>query len=183
MDWIEIALEEYKTLRTESIEAVKSQYITLNLGAVIIGGIVITGFNLWEKTILSNLIFLIFIPLFCYFILTIWIGEVKRMTRVGIYIKKLENKISKEYPNNVLPLNFENWLRSANENGQTNQVKWNYIAVIALFFFISVSSIIIGNYKILDVIELKYIIGINVFESLVLGIVVVNIYLISRTLR
>lgn len=183
MDWTEIVIEEYKSLRTECIESIKSQQTALNFGIIISGGLVIAGFNVWEKAILPDLIFLIFVPILCYLVLIIWIGEVKRMARAGIYIKKLEKKISKEYPQQKSPLNFENWVRGENKSRQSKQLKWNYIAVISLFLFISVSSILIGDYKIWDKIELKYLIGINILELAALATTSIYIYLISRTLN
>jgi hypothetical protein len=179
MNWIEIVMEEYKTLRTESIESVKSQQTTLNIGTAIAGAVVIAGFNLWKETLIPDLIFLFFIPILCYLILAIWLGEVSRMVRAGKYIKKLENRISKEYSKIEPPLSFENWLRNKDKNDKSKQTKWNYISVISLFIFIAFSSILIGNYKIYPKIELLGLIIINLFESIGLATVIMFIYITS----
>ena len=183
MDWIEVALEEYKTLRAESIEAIKTQQTTLKLGTAMAGAIVISGFNLWDKTLLPDLIFLVFIPILCYIILVIWIGEVSRMMRAGHYLTIVENKISKAYPNERKLLFYENWLRDKAFEFKTPQLKWNYIAVIALFSFISVSSIMVGNFKIYDKIGICLIIVFDLIEILFLIGVLTHIYKISRTFQ
>jgi len=183
MNWIEIAIEEYKTLRAESIEAIKTQQTTLKLGTAIAGAVVISGFNLWDKTLLPDLIFLVFIPILCYIILVIWIGEVSRMMRVGHYLTIVENKISKAFPDATNLLFYENWLRDKTLKSKTPQLKWNYIAVIALFSFISVSSIMVGNFKIYDKIGICLIIVFNIVEILFLVVVLIHIYKISRTFK
>ncbi len=183
MEWIEVALEEYKSLRAESIEAIKTQQSTLNFGTAITGVVVIAGFNLWEKPLLPELIFLVFIPILCCIILVIWIGEVSRMMRAGYYLTLVEDKISKSFPDRPQLLFYENWLRENAHNSESQQLKWNYIAVIALFSFISVSSIIVGNVKIYDKIGICLIIIFNIIEILFLTIVLIHIYKVSKSFK
>lgn len=182
MDWIAVALEEYKTLRAESIEAIKTQQTTLKLGTAIASAVVISGFNLWDKTLLPDLIFLVFIPILCYMVLVIWIGEVARMMRAGYYLTLVENKISKAFPDVTNLLFYENWLRNKKKTG-TPQHKWNYIAVIALFTFISLASIIVGNFKIFIKIHICVLIVINLLEIVFLIGVLIHIYNLSKTLK
>lgn len=183
MEWIEIALEEYKTLRSESIESIKTQHSTLNIGTGIAGAVVISGFNLWDKTLLPDLIFLIFIPLLCYIILVIWIGEVSRMVRVGHYLTTVENKISSSFPKHPELLFYENWLRRKAVNSKNHQSKWNYIAVIALFTFIAFSSIAVGTFKIHDKFVAWFVIVIDLIEFLFLTIFLLHIYKVSKTFK
>lgn len=183
MEWITIAIEEYKTLRLESIEAIKTQQNTLKLGTAIASAVVISGFNLWDKTLLPDLIFLVFIPILCYIILVIWIGEVARMMRAGHYLTIVENKISIAFPDVANLLFYENWLRNKKFDNKTPQLKWNYIAVIALFTFISIASIIVGDFKIFDKICIYIFIVINVCEFFFLIGVLFHIYKISKTLK
>jgi hypothetical protein len=154
-DWVDIALEEYKTLRTESLEALNGQQSTLKFGTTIAGAIVLSGFNLWDKTFLPDIIFLVFIPLICYIILVIWLGDVARMMRAGYFITLIENKISKAYPEVPDVLSFENWLRLKHSKSKTNQIPWKHIFVAVLFVMIAISSIVVGNLKIYDKICIK----------------------------
>lgn len=180
MKWIEIIIEEYKTVRTESLESIKSQQTTLNIGTAIAGAIVVAGFNLWQEDLLPALIFLFFIPLICYLILLIWLGEVSRMMRAGKYLKEIEEKISKQFKKKANPLNFENWLREKKKDGTTEQTKWNYISVIALFLFFALSSIAIGNWKIFNQIDCKLLIVINIIEVIFLLIICLFIYFTQK---
>lgn len=145
--WIQTALEEYKSLRTESLESMKGQQTTLRFGTATIAILISAGFNIWEQnSILPEIIFWVFNPILCYLIHIIWIGEVARMMRAGLYISKIEKKINSFIDNSESPLGWENWLRTEDKK-HTPQLKWNYRAIIFLFLFIAMSSVIIGYYK------------------------------------
>lgn len=180
MDWIEIALEEYKSVRAESFEAIKTQQITLQIGITLVGAAVIAGLNLWKTDFLSEIIFLIFTPVLCYITLEIWIGEVARMMRAGYFASLIEKKISNAFPDHPDVLSFENWLRKKKKSHKTPQNKWNYIAVIGLFPFISVSSIFIGNVKIINEISITSLIMLDIIESIFIIVFLFHIYSLSK---
>ena len=181
MEWIQIALEEYKTLRTESLEAVRTQQTTVKLGIVIIGCIMVTGFNLWDKSLLSDIIFFIFIPLLCYITIVIWIGEVERMMRTRYFLTTLEKKISRAYPNSPKLLNYETWLSKNESTPKWPQLTCNYIAVIVLFFLMTLASIITGNLKLASEIDALYIILLNIPEILLLSAVIHYVWKVTKS--
>ena len=96
MEWIQIALEEYKTLRQESLDAIKAQHATLSFGTGTISVIFISGFGLWNNAyyLLPRIIFLVFVPAICYIALVVWIGELARMMRVGQFLMILEMNLN-----------------------------------------------------------------------------------------
>lgn len=147
-DWFIPLLEEYKTLRTESLESMKGQQSTLRVGAATVGVVIAAGFNVWDKPLLPDLVFLLFTPFICYLSLVIWIGEVARMMRAGYYLSKIEQKVNSCFQNEENIIFWENWLRAKDTKGKTPQMKLNYLAIIALFFSTAFASIIIGNNRI-----------------------------------
>lgn len=170
-DWISIAMEEYKTLRTESLESMKGQQATLKVGTATVGVLAASAFSLWDKTLLPDFIFMVFLPVICYLILVIWIGEVQRMMRAGKFISTIEKKINDNFilkDNNVL--SWENWLRIESAKGNTNQMKLNYFAILALFLFVSLISIGIGDYRIFYKIPFWWLLIINVVEIVIFTI-------------
>lgn len=166
--------EEYKTLRTESIESIKGQQSTLRIGTATIAILVVSGFNLWDKPILPHIMFLLFIPFTSYLSLIIWIGEVARMMRVGFFLSKIEDKVNIYFKEENL-ISWENWLRTQDLKGKTNQMKLNYLAIVALFFATALASIFIGNFGIWHIWSLRVKILINVFESISFTIVLLII--------
>lgn len=183
MDWLPVALEEYKTLRLESIEALKGQHSTLRVGTAAVGVVLASGFNLWDKTLLPDLIFLLFNPALCYIVLAVWIGEVARMMRAGSFLAGLEKKISAAFPDKPDVLSWENWLRSSSEENKTPQIKWNYLSIIALFFATALASIAIGNYRIWGKLSPTLIYILNGIELIFFLIALVSILRLGRKVQ
>lgn len=173
--WLLPILEEYKTLRTESLDSIKGQQSTVRTGTATLGVLIAIGFNTWDNSLLSDLVFLTFIPFVSYLVLVIWIGEVARMMRVGYYISKIETKVN-SITDEVDLLSWENWLRTKDAKGRTPQMKLNYLGIIALFFSTALASIIIGNFKIWDTLSCCWWWCINVGESIFFLVSLTYIY-------
>jgi hypothetical protein len=177
MDWLSIAIEEYKTLRNESLLSMQTQQSTLRAGTAAVSVIIASGFSLWDSIeLLSEIIFLAFVPIICYLVLTIWMGEVLRMMRAGKYLSDLENKINKKLKEKPEALIWENSLRKKDAKTKTPQMLFNYLCIIGLFFTLAIGSVIIGNYKIWAKISHLQKLIINIPESLLF------IFFFARTL-
>jgi hypothetical protein len=155
--WLSVALEEYKSIRTESLDSMKVQNTILSYGATTIGIILTAGITIYDKDMLlaDEAIFLVFTPLIVVFIVMIWAGEVARMYRAGLFLTDKEQIIS-HYIDKVyfLPdwnrpaLVWENWLRTAS-NGKTphQRLYIQHYSALGMFLFLALLSIVIGNYK------------------------------------
>jgi hypothetical protein len=87
--WLMAALEEYKSLRTESLDSMKVQNIILGYGVAGIGALLTAGISFIDKNdnpVLEGAIFCFFIPLVVFFIVMTWAGEVARMYRAGKFL-------------------------------------------------------------------------------------------------
>lgn len=152
MVWIEVAMEEYKSLRGEISDSLKNQHSIINYGITAIGLVIGFGANLWKETIPADIIFLIVIPILCHLIMLVWNGEVNRMSRAGNFIKDIEGKIN-TVVKSMSPeieeeaLSWETWLRKykdKNKANKTNKTNWNYYSLITLFLFINIVSVVLG---------------------------------------
>jgi hypothetical protein len=119
---IKILLEEYKTLRQESLGSIRLriQIVSFGLAAIILlFGVPLSlrsGFNI----ILINIIYTFVIPLLCTIIVNIWLGELYRMERAGNFMYLQEIRINKAINKYILLnnkmsdisiLSWEGWLR------------------------------------------------------------------------
>lgn len=115
MKWFDIVIEEYNSLRNESSDALKHQQSIINYGLTAIGVLIAFSANLWGNEAIVEVIFVLFIPFLCNLIILIWNGEVRRMSRAGQYIKRIEDKILAEFSgklsNDVPALEWETYLR------------------------------------------------------------------------
>lgn len=180
MDWLSVVIEEYKTLRNESLASMQTQQSILRFGTAAIAVLIAAAFNLWEKSPLPEAVLLFVIPFMSYLILAIWMGEIARMMRAGIFLVELEKKINKEFADKPKALTWEKWLRETQHDGKTPQLRWNYYAIISLFLLIALGSIGIGNFKIWKTICSLYIMIIDIVESIFFLGVFIFIYKIGK---
>ena len=183
MEWLTPALEEYKTIRDESLGSMNSQQTTLKVGIGTVGVVIASGFNVWEKNLLPDLIFLIFNPIICYLTLLIWLGEVARMMRAGHFLAILEKRISAKFTEYVDVLSWENWIRTKDSIGRNRKRTFSYIAIMILFFFTALSSIMIGAYRICDKVDFRLWVSIMSIELLVFISILLFIWMEAKEIR
>ncbi|HEY3380024.1 MAG TPA: hypothetical protein VGL77_21325 [Armatimonadota bacterium] len=144
-EWLKVIMEEYRSIRQESLDAMKLQQSVLNFGVAALAALFAAAFNLWDRyPFLAEMVFFWLIPPICSIALIIWVGEVARMMRAGIYLTELEEKINAAFGYNQRhvfgdPLGWENWLRQENR-----QLAWNYKAIIAFFLLAAFAAVLFG---------------------------------------
>ena len=183
MDWLSVVIEEYRTLRNESLVALQTQQSVLRFGLAIIGIVIAIGFSLWEKSLLPEIIFLLLIPVASYLVLIIWMGEIARMTRAGMFLAELERKVNKEFSNKPEALRWENWLRKTQHDGKTPQLLLNYYAIIFLFLGTAIGSVIIGNFKLWKAICIPWAVTIDISEVVLFLVVFFLVYRLGKQFK
>ena len=140
MDSVDILLEEYKTLRQESLTAMNNRNRVLSFGLAAIGAIVTGGIYVYDSVdhlSISCLVFIIVIPAITSFILLMWLGEYERMQRAGKFLVELEGRINKEARETLLT--WETKLRE-----DQSHMKYPYHATVLLLIGISGISLVCG---------------------------------------
>ena len=126
MDWVATALEEYKTLRQESLDAIAGTQRTLQLGLVSIG--VLTGFaaNLATSQkapgaleTMAYLAVALAAPAIALLVVVLWLEETRRAVRAGAFLSALEARIAARFGDEPPPLTWESGIqRRTGEPGQ-----------------------------------------------------------------
>jgi hypothetical protein len=157
--WLVAALEEYKSLRTESLDSMKVQNSILGYGVAGIGALLTAGISFIDKNdnpVLEGAIFCFFIPLVVFFIVMTWAGEVARMYRAGKFLVDREPIINQHVV--VVgslacepALFWENWLSKKGDNNKTphQRLYIQHYSILGMFVFIALLSVTMGNYKVL----------------------------------
>jgi hypothetical protein len=92
--YLSTMLEEYKTLRDESKQAIVNMFAALQLGAGFVGVVLAAGFTQWGKSAaITVVVFMVIVPLLATFSMFIWLGEAIRLKRAGDYLAFLEQKV------------------------------------------------------------------------------------------
>ncbi|XCN74807.1 MAG: hypothetical protein Q3M24_08715 [Candidatus Electrothrix aestuarii] len=160
-------MEEYKSLRQESLTSITTQQSVLRYGLAITGVLIASAIKCWNDIVLCGALTLVFIPIVCYLVLIIWMGEVGRMMRAGQHILMLEKKVNLTFKEQKYPaLSWENYLRK-HKNGATPQLNWSYLAILGLFLFFAVASIVLGNFLVWASINTQFKTTLNLIEVFV----------------
>lgn len=144
MDPVEIMLEEYKTLRQESLNAMSNRNIILSFGlasisAVFTGSIIAhaSTSDIHSSILILRFAFILVIPAISCIVLLMWLGEYERMQRAGKFLAKLELKINTEASRELL--SWEKYLRE-----RKLHMKYPYYATVVLLTGISGISLVLG---------------------------------------
>jgi hypothetical protein len=173
---IETILTEYRSLRLEITQGLANRNLAALSGQISLivaglSGIYALASNLYY---LSFLVFVVFLPIIGMTGISIWLGEAERISRLGVYLSNLENKINSMMSQNELEsdslLNWENWLRMTSRDGQsTNQFLYPYYAIV--FLFITTPALI-------NMIAIFYLEEIGITVRLIAGILSLIVFIV-----
>jgi hypothetical protein len=132
MDWIAVALEEYKTLRQESLASIEQMQRTLQIGLVAIG--VTTGFGVNASGSGPGVQVAIATatPAFAALIVVMWLDELRRAVFAGAHVARVEHAIGKRFPDDTPPLVWEQQIQIAYdpESGYRYVRHWSTTAAL-----------------------------------------------------
>ena len=105
--WVPVAMEEYKTLRQESLSAIEQMQRTLQIGLVAIG--VLTGFGVdaVKEGTGVQVGLAISTPLVAALVVVLRLDELYRTVNAGAHIAVLERKIARKLGDDEPPLTWE----------------------------------------------------------------------------
>jgi hypothetical protein len=142
-----VALEEYRSLRSEIGASVAAQQQILSFGTATIALVIGPGLGLWttSPTVLL-LLFDLFVPVLASMVVVIWFGEVLRMVRAGDAVAELEQRINaagwEEWGRPALT--WECGLRAEGRDRMFGSFVINWLGVLAAFSLIATCSVAIG---------------------------------------
>src|SRR4051812_32693025 len=87
--WRELAIEEYKTLREESLQAQRQHHSALQLGFSGLAVLVGLSVALRDRTV-AAVVLLAAVPLLVVATVLIWLNELRRMVRAGAFLVEVE---------------------------------------------------------------------------------------------
>jgi hypothetical protein len=139
----------------------QAQHSTLALGITAISVLAAGAFNVWEDRFVATVVFLGAVPLLTAMILLIWASQIWGMLDIGRYLLTLERKIG-ERVDPKPSTGLMTW-----EKQVSHQIAWSrepnyamhYVAVMGLFGFLTLASIVLGVYRAWDQHELEAVLG------------------------
>jgi hypothetical protein len=111
--WVSVALEEYRSLRQESLQAIDRQHQVLALGTATSGVVLGVAAKESSGSTAATILLVVLLPLLVSLIVVLWLGEFRRMARAGAHIAEVERVVSSRYAPDPPPLSWETVLRDA----------------------------------------------------------------------
>jgi len=137
------SIEEYKSLRQESLAATDRQQRVVAGGTALAGVVLGIGASATKGASLSVVLLLIVAPVLASLIIVIWLGEVERMVLVDLYTSILERQINVDLSAAKPPaLGWQTYLRQRAPRGR--RTLYEYRAVAAVLFVIAGASAAVG---------------------------------------
>lgn len=151
-------LENYSTLTAPNNRNSILSFGLASLSAIVTGDIILltaTG-----KEVVAGIILILLLPAMSISILLLWLGEVHRMVRAGVFLLELEDKINEELNDDVL--HWEQYIRQP-------AVRIRYPEVFVIFLFLGASFFfpLLGVFTMREALSWKYLIGIPIADVLI----------------
>jgi hypothetical protein len=108
VEWVDVAMEEYKTLRAESLGSLEQAQLSLQIGLAAIAAI--TAFGATRATnvaTLEDVAIAVASPLVAALVWVLWLLQVERAVLAGAQIALVEQRVNKHFPGEVDALEWE----------------------------------------------------------------------------
>jgi Zn-dependent protease with chaperone function len=143
---VDLAIEEYRTVRAEELVALQSHLAILRYG--ITGCAVLVGVAVQQHKdrYLGWIIAIAIVPMVVLFSVVIWMGEYERMARAGHYLARLEARLNQRFSHVDWPaLRWESWLHAgAAAQSRVAGGLHRYFTIFGIFVGFQVVSVGIG---------------------------------------
>lgn len=179
VDWVDIAVEEYRTLRSESLGAIEQAQRSLQLGLAAIAAI--TAFASDGKGIGTLEIVAVAVagPLVATLVTVLWLLELKRAVFAGSHIAELEQRINAAFPDRGRALTWE----SDVQERFTRKGAYTFDrAVVLTLFATTVPSVVVGIGRLHRHHHPAWIAGVVVFVVGLLAVSLGHQWRVNRTM-
>lgn len=145
-NWITVALEEYRAIRDEIIKSIEVQQMVLNFALGAVSVLLLAAFNVDVPGVTVALLILV-VPTMAGLAVLMWLSEVARMMRAGLFLHTAERKINTRFED--APLSWEKWAHGRDERPPEldclpDVEGLQFKLVIPAFGLLAVASIAIG---------------------------------------
>jgi hypothetical protein len=130
-DWVTVAMEEYKALRVEIIDAIQAQRRIMLLGVT--GLSVLIGLGLQRiPPFLAIVVLTIIVPMITLSIIGAAFGEFSRAVRASSYLYQREQVINTALGDPRAALSWEDWLRTPQMSMTREHAQFFALLVLSL---------------------------------------------------
>jgi len=146
--WLDVALEEYRALRSEIIETQRAQQWTVGLSFTALGIVASQVTDLLGSPVAAVAVFIVLVPLVICAFLLVWLAQIGGMMRLGGQIWRLELRVHQDWiaPEEVFA--WETYLRDPDSKTHSFRVyEWGYGGIVTIYSLLALGSIVLGQHR------------------------------------
>lgn len=143
--WLDAALEEYRSLRGEILDAIRGQHNALRLGVGAVVIIIGAAFSNLDDPFVAGLFLLVLVPIVSYLTLISWNLELFRMARIGYAVALCERRINRWIDQKEDALSWESRRRTIKTQARPLEATLHIASVLAFFGISVLGSLIAGS--------------------------------------
>jgi hypothetical protein len=139
--WITVALEEYKSLRQESLAAIEQMQRTLQIGLVAIGVLTAFGVDAVDKAAGVEIGLALATPILAALVAALRLDELHRAVAAGVHAAGLEQRIARKVGDTESPLSWESQVQ---ERFRPAEDKIRHSAILIALFAAAAPAVLLG---------------------------------------
>jgi hypothetical protein len=128
-EWQQVAIEEYRTLRQESLDSISQAQTTLRGGVVALGVLAALSVDVSGSGPLAELVIALAGPAIATATLMQWLLETKRAVRAGTHIAELEQEFQRRFGGDA-PLRWERIVRAEFNPRKSFTYHWSVLGTL-----------------------------------------------------
>jgi hypothetical protein len=132
-DWVAVILEEYKSLRSESLQAIEQMQRTLQIGLVAIGVITGIGVDNADASAAVQVGIAASTPALAATVLVLWLDQLRRSVYAGAHCALIEYRLGKHFRHRERPLTWETQIQTEYDKGGRYRYHRHWATFAALF--------------------------------------------------
>jgi hypothetical protein len=132
-DWVAVILEEYKSLRTESLQAIEQMQRTLQIGLVAIGVITGIGVDNADASAAVQVGIAASTPALAATVLVLWLDQLRRSVYAGAHCARIEHRLAEHFRPKEPPLTWETQIQTEYDEGGRYRYHRHWATFAALF--------------------------------------------------
>ena len=132
-DWVAVILEEYKSLRTESLQAIEQMQRTLQIGLVAIGVITGIGVDNADASAAVQVGIAASTPALAATVLVLWLDQLRRSVYAGAHCALIEHRLAEHFRPKEPPLTWETQIQTEYDKGGRYRYHRHWATFAALF--------------------------------------------------
>lgn len=136
-EWLNVVLEEYKSIRAEILASLQLQQQVIAFGVTVLGAASAIALNFLQSNVYVSGGIGLICPAIALVVVLVWVGELERMVRAGAWVALTERRLAASFAPLPPPLGWESALRGVGSPFPVVRILYRYRGILAILLLLS----------------------------------------------